>query len=169
MTPEQLTAFVNAYARAPLEAPAPAAHSGELLPRVAKLVAACEGDAVQESADAVWEICTAEPHTRAGLLNVRLRTMSLAPAVTVDEQLTWQPRANDPEQMVLDDLLTVSLLHAVMAYSWEQVRTCSAHDCVDIFIDTSQRRPRKYCSATCLNRARVRAHRARLAQSPSTV
>lgn len=38
---------------------------------------------------------------------------------------------------------------------------CGADRCVDVWVDSSCRRPRKYCSETCSVRTRVAAHRHR--------
>lgn len=44
----------------------------------------------------------------------------------------------------------------------ELLRECAAQDCRGIYVDTSQGRTRRWCSASrCGNRARVAAHRAR--------
>ena len=46
--------------------------------------------------------------------------------------------------------------------SRELLRECAAQDCRGIYVDTSQGRRRRWCSAArCGNRARVAAHRAR--------
>lgn len=38
---------------------------------------------------------------------------------------------------------------------------CSAHDCNDVFVDTSRNRSRRYCSESCSSRSNVAAFRAR--------
>ncbi|MEU3052638.1 CGNR zinc finger domain-containing protein [Streptomyces griseus] len=44
-----------------------------------------------------------------------------------------------------------------------RIRTCGAHDCRLLFVDTSRPGKRRWCSMErCGNRAKVRAHRARL-------
>lgn len=162
ITPGELAGFVNGYAPQPSAAPAPPPSRSTVLgTALSEAIAACRDDFVRECAGALWEACAAEMAVRASLLNARLREFSFTPAVTEGGELGWQHRGQPPGEVFLRDLLTASLLHVVLTYGWESIGVCAAHDCVDIYVDASRRRPRKYCSSTCLNRARVRAHRAR--------
>ncbi len=47
------------------------------------------------------------------------------------------------------------------AGSLDRLGVCSAHQCADIYVDGSQAASRRYCSASCGNRVKVAAHRAR--------
>ena len=59
-----------------------------------------------------------------------------------------------------------ALLAATQEHSWLRVGTCAGDDCVDVYVDQDGRGARRYCSATCLNRARVRAYRSRQGTGP---
>jgi predicted RNA-binding Zn ribbon-like protein len=59
----------------------------------------------------------------------------------------------------------VSLAEMVTRQGWNRIGTCAGRDCVDVFIDDRGRTARRYCSPSCLNRAKVRAYRAREAQA----
>lgn len=160
--PGELADFVNGYAPQPAAALSPpSSRSSVLGPALAQAVAACSNDVVCDSAGALWQVCAADRAQRAGLLNARLREFSLSPTVTEGGELGWQQHGHPSDRGFLRDLLTVSVLQVVLTYGWDSIGICDAHDCVDLYVDASRRRPRKYCSATCLNRARVRAHRAR--------
>jgi predicted RNA-binding Zn ribbon-like protein len=43
----------------------------------------------------------------------------------------------------------------------DRLRTCAADDCAAVLVDLSKNRSRRFCSATCGNRANVAAFRAR--------
>lgn len=43
----------------------------------------------------------------------------------------------------------------------ERFGSCSAHDCVDVYIDTSKNRSRSHCSTRCATRENVAAYRLR--------
>jgi predicted RNA-binding Zn ribbon-like protein len=48
-----------------------------------------------------------------------------------------------------------------------RLRVCGGEDCQDVYVDLSKNRSRRFCSATCGNRANVAAYRARQAE-PAT-
>jgi predicted RNA-binding Zn ribbon-like protein len=49
----------------------------------------------------------------------------------------------------------------------ERFGSCSAHDCVDVYVDTSKNRSRSHCSTRCATRENVAAYRQRARQSQS--
>jgi hypothetical protein len=46
---------------------------------------------------------------------------------------------------------------ATRKYGWSRLGICAGDDCLDGYLDEAGRRTRRYCSVTCLSRARVRA------------
>lgn len=65
----------------------------------------------------------------------------------------------------IDGIVGRLLLDAVDASSrgaWSRIRVCTATGCDRVFLDTTRGRNRAWCDmATCGNRSKVRAHRAR--------
>lgn len=61
-------------------------------------------------------------------------------------------------EVVETDLAT---LWATQEHGWRRLGLCAGDDCQDVYLDEAGRGTRRYCSATCLNRARVRAFRSR--------
>ncbi len=61
----------------------------------------------------------------------------------------------------------LAAVHAAQADgSWSRLKLCAADDCARAFIDRSRNRSAQWCSmATCGNRAKVRAFRARSGMS----
>jgi CGNR zinc finger len=58
----------------------------------------------------------------------------------------------------------VALMAAVQRNGWDRLGIRDGADCVDVYLDEHGRAPRRYCSGTCLNRARTRAYRSRQAK-----
>lgn len=52
-------------------------------------------------------------------------------------------------------------LAAVLCDDGSRLGVCSAHECRDVYVDTSRNARRRYCSQGCANRAHVAAFRAR--------
>lgn len=52
--------------------------------------------------------------------------------------------------------------HAVETGSLDRLATCSGARCVDVYVDATQAATRRFCSSTCGNRAKIKAHRDRL-------
>lgn len=56
----------------------------------------------------------------------------------------------------------MGLASIVNEHGFGRLRVCERHDCVDVFVDMSRNRSRRYCSPeVCGNRASVEAYRAR--------
>ncbi len=55
----------------------------------------------------------------------------------------------------------IALLEVATEIGVERIGICSAGRCVDVYIDRSPRRNRRYCSELCQKRERVQRHRSR--------
>lgn len=112
-------------------------------------------------ADDIWAVFVAnEARQRAAALNQMLDDADVRPHTDA----SGQPRYATGQRNRLPILAAgcaVAILETVRRDGWSHLGICAAHDCVDAYIDRRGRTPRKFCSATCLNRTRVRAHRAR--------
>ena len=111
-------------------------------------------------ADRLWPVFAApSSEDKAGALNELLAHSGLVPIVDPDAQIRW----STPHRAWADILTAgcaISLFDVVRTGGWQGVGACDGQDCVDVYLDTSGR-SRRYCSTTCLNRARIRAYRAR--------
>lgn len=86
----------------------------------------------------------------------------LAPHIDTQGCLAWST-AHSSAVDQLRAACTVCLIEAITAHGWGRLGTCDGRNCVDVYLDVARRAPRRYCSPTCLNRAKVRAFRSRLA------
>ena len=65
--------------------------------------------------------------------------------------------------------LLIDAADATERGAWTRIRICAAPGCDQVFLDTTRSRTRMWCDmATCGNRAKVRAHRARTRNEEDT-
>lgn len=111
-------------------------------------------------ADGLWPVFAAPtPKEGADTLRRLLDGSRLAPTVDADGRSWWVTSRAGTAELVTAGC-AVTLLAIVSTGGWSRLGTCDGADCADVYLDTSGR-SRRYCSPTCLNRARVRAYRAR--------
>jgi CGNR zinc finger len=112
-------------------------------------------------ADRCWPVfAEPAPTLRAGLLNDELAAARLSPVTSAGGDLEWLT-GHVSSLQVLAAGCACALLTAVTRFGWDRLGICAGVDCADVYIDQRGRTRRLYCSPTCLNRARVRAYRAR--------
>lgn len=112
-------------------------------------------------ADTLWRIFAEPRHDqRAEQLTRLLHRAKLDPVATPTGTLDWTSSRHDPVGR-LTASAAVTLLSVVQLRGWDRLGICHGRDCDDAYVDDAGRARRIYCSPTCLNRARVRAHRAR--------
>lgn len=91
--------------------------------------------------------------------------IAASPHVGTDGRLAWRTARTSPSDLLAASCI-VGLFGAITTYGWARLGTCAGCDCGDVYVDRAGRgRPRRFCSATCLNRAKVRAFRSRQASS----
>lgn len=113
-------------------------------------------------ADRLWPLFVdAQPVNRSAQLNVLLAATDLTPQLDSSGTIGWRSSQTDPVALLTAGC-AAALLAAVNLHGWPRLGVCAGIDCVNVFIDQQRRTARRYCSPTCLNRARIRAHRARL-------
>jgi CGNR zinc finger len=158
-----LVRLVNEYAPQPREAsgedhdPYPDAMTDPLAPRISRV---SQADLICV-ADRLWLFFAAVSESeRAALFNDMLHDAALSPQVNEHGELLWTTRHIDSRPLLLAGC-AAALLAAAQEHNWRRLGTCAGDDCVDVYIDEAGRGARRYCSATCLNRARVRAYRSR--------
>lgn len=166
-----LVTFINDYAAQPRDT---AGESGQPYPDLTggehpAVASQLDAIALAAIAGTLWPVFAATgTGQKAAALNRLLRDAGLTPSITPDGQLSWTTR-HRAAAPVLAAGCAVALLGAVESVGWDRLGTCAGSDCVDVYIDRRGRTPRRYCSPTCLNRARVRAYRTRhQPQKPGT-
>lgn len=99
----------------------------------------------------------------AELLNGVLARAQAIPRISVhraDPHLHFEPIGGSTAEW-LAAATAMGLGVVLCDYGVERFGTCAAHDCVDVFVDTSKNRSRRHCSSTCSTRENVAAYRRR--------
>lgn len=126
-------------------------------------VASCvTDDRMRQLAEDLWPVFAGSgPDLQAAAFEALLVTVAASPHVDVDGRLTWTTPRKETGDMLTASCVA-ALLEAITTYGWARLGTCAGCDCVDVYLDSVARgKPRKFCSATCLNRTKVRAFRSR--------
>ena len=158
-----LVRLVNEYAPQPREAagedhdPYPELMTDPRAPRISRVA---QPDLISV-AHRLWLFFAAVSESeRAALFNDMLDDAELSPKVNERAELFWMTSRTDSGPLLLAGC-AAALLAATQGHNWRRLGTCAADDCVDVYVDEAGRGARRYCSTTCLNRARVRAYRSR--------
>lgn len=159
-----LVSLVSAYAPQSRDAAGgdavPPDRADQIQPSAAVGVSA---DEKRRLARDLWPVFGAPtPRERMVALERLLTASALSPHVDTQARITWSTSLFERTE-VLTARCAVTLLEVVTTHGWSRLGTCAGCDCLDAYVDRAGRTPRKYCSATCLNRARVRAFRSRQA------
>ena len=99
----------------------------------------------------------------AALLNDILVDLGATPRVVGDGggfALAFAPEGAATGRQVAI-LAAMGLAQMLVESGRSRFGICSAHDCDDVFVDTSRNRSRRYCSESCSSRSNVAAFRAR--------
>lgn len=111
-------------------------------------------------AEQLWRIFAGSDAERAASLNELVSAATLSPWIGSDGQLGWRsPLSGDRDRLLAG--CTATLITVVGALGWARLGICAGSGCQDVYADSAGRGSRRYCSKTCLNRARVRAYRLR--------
>lgn len=104
-------------------------------------------------------------HEVAGILNRLLTESEACPELTAHDGEPWHLHATPPGRPLASRLTaeTAMALTVLLAQGgFERLRVCEGNRCVDVFVDQTRNRSRRYCTTTvCGNRASVAAFRAR--------
>jgi predicted RNA-binding Zn ribbon-like protein len=121
--------------------------------------------ALRPRLERVWELAEDDA---ADLVNALLRASSALPQLVKHDSWDYHLHAT-PADAPLADRMAVE---AAMAFTdvirtgqLDRLRLCAAHDCVNVHVDLSKNRSRRFCSISCSNRTNVAAYRTRRAAS----
>jgi len=161
-----LVLLINGHAPQAQEAAGDDAVRPERLdPDLLALAAEVRDDEKRRLAEDLWPVFAGPTlDQRVAALDDLLAVLELSPHADADGLLTWSTTLDKPADLLSASCI-VAVLVVVTTYGWTRLGACAGCDCVDVYVDRARRGARKYCSATCLNRAKVRAFRARQATS----
>ena len=113
------------------------------------------------------------PEQRAHLLNQHLAAAAAYPRLTDHDDEGWHLHYRDLDQTlphVLEAVISVGTALHLTTRGMGRLHRCDAgidpsDQCRNVVVDVTRNGRQRYCSVRCANRAAVRRHRARLAQS----
>ena len=161
-----LVHVVNEYGHRPRAEAGESGHPYPALPQGGPPQAARLTEAeLTALADRLWPVFGApDLADRVTALNSLLSAAKLTPEIDDHGDQAWRTLHTQAAQIVAAGC-AVALLDSVSRNGWHRLGICDGADCVDVYLDEHGRAPRRYCSAGCLNRARIRAYRSRHAIS----
>ena len=99
----------------------------------------------------------------AEALNAILRDARAEPHVT-DHDGSWHLHYVPSGASIADRLGVIGAMgvaSVISHFGFARLGICAADDCLDVFIDTSRNKSRRYCADTCSSRMNVAAFRSR--------
>ena len=100
------------------------------------------------------------------ITNELLRDGDARPRLVNHEPIGWHIHATEDDAPVAVRMAVeaaLAMIDVIRAGELDRLKTCTAEDCDDVFVDLSRNRSRKFCDGTCGNNANVAAYRARKA------
>jgi predicted RNA-binding Zn ribbon-like protein len=120
--------------------------------------------AVQELRPTLARFWRADEDGAVRIVNRLLREGHALPQLAKHDEWDYHIHATAPdaplaERMAVEAAMAMS--DVIRMKEMPRLQVCAAGDCSDVFVDLSKNRSRRFCSATCGNRANVAAYRAR--------
>jgi predicted RNA-binding Zn ribbon-like protein len=106
----------------------------------------------------------ADDHTAARVLNELFAAHATRPYLSEHDETPWHVHvtsmdADWAEWMAATTAMGLAMV--VAGHGFDALRRCRADNCERVFVTTTTRRTRRFCSSTCATRTRVSSHRAR--------
>jgi predicted RNA-binding Zn ribbon-like protein len=100
----------------------------------------------------------------AALVNAMLLETDAHPYLAKHDEWDWHLHVTGPEAPLADRIAAeaaMAFLDLIRGDALDRLRVCAAADCLDVYVDLSRNRSKRYCDVTCGNRANVIAYRQR--------
>ena len=101
------------------------------------------------------------------LVNAILAEQGALPRLVRHDGSDWHIHAVSDDRPLAERILVetaMAMTDVIRADEMQRFSRCAMEDCEGVVLDLSRNRSRKYCTATCTNRAAVQAYRARQAE-----
>jgi predicted RNA-binding Zn ribbon-like protein len=119
---------------------------------------------VQALRPTLAQLWTADEDRAVSIVNGLLRDGHALPQLVKHDEWEYHVHATEShaplaERMAVEAAMAMS--DVIRMKELDRLQTCARDGCMDVFVDLSKNRSRRFCSATCSNRANVAAYRAR--------
>jgi predicted RNA-binding Zn ribbon-like protein len=126
-----------------------------------------ELDAVRALRPRLRALWTADTDDAVAGVNAMLAEAHALPQLVRHGEWSWHLHATPPEAPLATRMAVeaaMAFVDVIRADELSRLRVCAAEDCVDVVVDLSKNRSKRYCDGGCGNRANVAAYRARKSQ-----
>jgi predicted RNA-binding Zn ribbon-like protein len=120
--------------------------------------------AVRELRPTLAKFWSADKDAVVTIVNQVLRERRALPQLVKHDQWDYHVHATAPDAPLADRMAVeaaMAMADVIRIDELGRLRVCGGEDCQDVYVDLSKNRSRRFCSATCGNRANVAAYRAR--------
>src|SRR3954470_17084966 len=120
--------------------------------------------AVRELRPALAEFWSADKDSVVEVVNQVLRERRALPQLVKHDEWDYHVHATAAEAPLADRMAVeaaMAMADVIRIDELGRLRICGGEDCQDVYVALSKTRPRRFCGATCGNRANVAAYRAR--------
>lgn len=120
--------------------------------------------AVRELRPTLARFWSADEDAVVDVVNQVLRERRALPQLVKHDEWDYHVHATDPDAPLADRMAVeaaMAVADVIRIGELGRLRICGGEDCEDVYVDLSKNRSRRFCGATCGNRANVAAFRAR--------
>src|SRR6195952_4062042 len=120
--------------------------------------------AVRELRPMLARFWSADKDAAVDIVNQVLRDRHALPQLVKHDQWDYHIHATDSQAPLADRMAVeaaMAMADVIRIDELSRLRVCGGDDCEDVYVDLSKNRSRRFCDATCGNRANVAAYRAR--------
>ena len=124
-------------------------------------------DQIKMVRERLREVFFADEQGAIERLNALLRDLGSNPQIVTHDGHPWHLHYSAPDAPISHRIATgaaMGLAALITEKGYERLGVCGADGCLDVFVDTSRNRSRRYCDPTCSTKVNVAAHRARKKQ-----
>ena len=122
--------------------------------------------AVRELRPTLARFWSADKDTVVDLVNQVLRERRALPQLVKHDHWDYHVHATAPDAPLADRMAVeaaMAFIDVIRAGALDRLRICEADRCIDVIVDLSKNRSRRFCDITCGNRTNVAAYRRRRA------
>lgn len=112
----------------------------------------------------IREVFFAAEEKRIDLLNELLNEVAATPQISNHDGHPWHLHYSSDDAPIAHRVAAgaaMGIAVLIVDHGHDRLGICAADDCLDVFVDTSRNKSKRYCNSTCCTKVNVKAHRAR--------
>ena len=104
------------------------------------------------------------------MLNELLAEVAATPQISNHDDHPWHLHYSADDAPISHRVASgaaMGLAVLIVEKGHDRLGVCASDDCLDVFVDTSKNKSKRYCNQTCCTKVNVAAHRARKKEAAS--